>query len=185
MGGGTAKQGVDQQPAGARDCSLRELRTDRTGPEVIAKLDEAARRGKLAGFHATGAAMFEVEAFAVPFEHSLVGTVFGVGPDSGVDAGENGGSGSVVRFEQRMLWRMPLVWLVILLVTIWPGLPLTELLIDQIFPAMWWTYTAYWYLPLTIASLPLTMWWGLKKSRAMARESAAEMRSKIEGVLNR
>ncbi|MBX9735966.1 MAG: hypothetical protein K2X32_03490 [Phycisphaerales bacterium] len=180
--GGTVQQGVDQPAAGARDASLRELRTDRSGPDVIAKLDEAARRGKLAGFKATGAATFEVEAFAVPFEHALVGTVFGVGPGG---AEGSGGGGSVVRFEQRMLPRMPLVWLVILLVTIWPGLPLTELLIDQIFPAMWWTYTWYWYLPLTIASLPLTMWWGFKKSRAMARESATEMLSKIEGTLKR
>ncbi len=183
-----------QSPTHRRDGETRlpEVSTSLHAPDVLKKLDDAARRGKLAGFRPLGQRSFEAEAFAMPFEHVLIGTITPAvrasssdNVSSGTDSGVRESTGSSIHFVTRMPWRMPTIWLIVLLVTIWPGLPLTELLIDMVFPAGWWEYTKYWYLPMSIISLPLTMWWGFKKSSAMARASAGEMIEKVDSALHR
>lgn len=139
---------------------------------MLNQLEREARKGKLPGFERLkGPFSFEVEAFAVPFT--------GVMKAQADRAGER----TVLRFETRMSRTMPLVWLVMMLVTIWPGLPLTENLIEAIGPTGWWQYTIWWYLPLSVISLPLAIWSGLKRSRAMMHASAHTARSDIARAL--
>jgi len=185
------QQGQSPSQTSEGDAPLPEVSTTHYAPEILQRLEDAARRGKLAGFQAVGQRAFEVEAFAIPFEHVLIGTVTPAMPRTDEDGASQAtdthgaSTGSSIHFVARMPWRMPTVWLVILLVTIWPGLPLTELLIDMVCPAGWWEYTIYWYLPMSIVSLPLTMWWGFKKSSLMARASARKVIEKVDAALRR
>ncbi len=139
---------------------------------MLDQLEREARKGKLPGFERlSGPWCFEVEAFGVPFT--------GVMQASAAREGDR----TVLRFATKMSPKMPLVWLVILLVTIWPGLPLTENLIEAVGPTGWWQYTMWWYLPLTVVSLPLAIWSGLKRSRAMMHTSAHTARLDIARAL--
>jgi hypothetical protein len=139
---------------------------------MLDQLEREARKGRLAGFERlSGEFGFEVEAFAVPFTGVMRARV------------EREGERTVLRFETRMSRTMPLVWLVILVVTIWPGLPLTENLIEAVGPEGWWQYTIWWYLPLSVISLPLAIWSGLKRSRAMMHASAHTARGDIARAL--
>lgn len=139
---------------------------------MLDQLEREARRGKLPGFERlSGPWCFEVEAFAVPFTGVMKARA------------EREGERTVLRFQTRMGPTMPLVWLVIMLVTIWPGLPLTENLIEAIGPTWLWPYTIYWYLPLSVISLPLAIWSGLKRSKAMMHASAHTARSDVARAL--
>lgn len=148
-------------------AELPVLRVEQSSKDIIAKLTELAKRGKLPGFHVRGVgdgdhSLFEVEAWAVPFTGRLIARH------------EPSESGSKLTFSTEIARRSPLIWLVVLVLTIWPGYPLTESLIATIAPASWWPWTAWWYLPLSVISVPLAMLPGLKKSRAMAHASAHE-----------
>lgn len=152
------------------------LSTPLSPAEILAKLDAAARRGKLAGFtvspkRAPAGTLFEVEAYAVPFDGRLLCRA------------EAGASSTTLVFSKEVFRKMPLIWLVVLVVTIWPGLPLTENLIAQICPDGWWRYTAWWYLPMTVPALPLGMWQAWRRSQVMMRASAAEMVENIANIL--
>lgn len=139
---------------------------------MLDQLEREARKGKLPGFERlSGPLSFEVEAFGVPFT--------GVMQASAAREGDR----TVLRFATKMSPKMPLVWVVILVVTIWPGLPLTENLIEAIGPTGWWQYTIWWYLPLSVVSLPLAIWSGLKRSKAMMHASAHTARSDVARAL--
>ncbi|MBL0869452.1 MAG: hypothetical protein IBJ18_02630 [Phycisphaerales bacterium] len=139
---------------------------------MLDQLEREARKGKLPGFERlSGPWCFEVEAYAVPFTGVMKARA------------EREGDRTVLRFETRISPKMPLIWLMILLVTIWPGLPLTENLIEAVGPAGWWRYTIWWYLPLSVISLPWAIWSGLRRSKAMMHASAHTARSDIARAL--
>src|SRR5689334_1427784 len=80
--------------------------------EILRKLDGAARRGRLAGFVArSGEDLFEVEAYSAPFEHVLVARADGTEPR--------------LTFRLQTLRKMPLIFAVVVVLSLWPGLPLT------------------------------------------------------------
>jgi hypothetical protein len=151
------------------------LLTNLGNEQLLQKLDAAARRGKLAGFEKLeGPELFEVEAYSAPFDHVLRATA------------EAAGGRTRLRFRTRMLRKVPLIFAVGTLVTIWPGLPLTHSMLVTYFS--WyrlseWT-TAAWYLPLTV--LPL-LWWiprAIRKSRAGAAEASREQIQKLRDLLD-
>ncbi len=168
------------KPAPEPQEPLPDLHSPRTPPEVIDRLATASKRGRLAGFRRLPGAeggeggeglAFEFDAFATPFEYSGIGTVT---PE---------GAGSRVSFALRARRRMPIIAAVILVVTLWPGLPLTESMIDT-----YWAWhrahvqTWWWYVPMWVLCLPW-MWSSWKKSRRDAEADARKTIAKISQEL--
>lgn len=154
-------------PAVRPQEEIREVRAHLGAPEILDRLDTAARRGRLPGFH-RGAGSFRIRIFGQAFERELVASI------------AHDGGGSVIRFRLRLMPMMPLVFGITTLVTIWPGVWLTDSMIKAYYPPAqdWWPTWA-WYLPLTVLPLPWaarSMW---RKSQATAAE---EVRKTIEAV---
>jgi hypothetical protein len=152
---------------------------------IVAKLDKASRRGRLPGFEPKPAGgLFLVDAWGTPFDHDLVANAE---PDD---------SGTQLRFLLRMRRRMPTIHAVILLLTIWPGVWLTDSMLKIwfnwyytltqkdifIFNGFEW-FTYGWYLPLCVVPLPWFWRSIMRRSRRTAAESALEMIAKISKEL--
>lgn len=141
---------------------------------MIARLDQAARRGKVPGF-APGSAdvLFECEAFGQPFD--------GVVQARAQRAGEQ----TTLRFSTRMNRKMPWIFVIVSILTIWPGVWVTESMLATMFPsAKWlWGTTYWWYLILSVPTTPWYLWSAFKKSRASMQADALERVAEIESLL--
>ncbi len=163
----------DPRPA-TPAAPLPEVRTPLAPADALARLSTAARRGRLPDYRPLDDTAFEAEAFATPFTHVLRGR-FADGQDGTTR----------ITFDLRRPWPMPAVFAVVLAVTVWPGVLLTDSLLATYWPAYggwttrmpWLTYA--WYLPLTALPLPWAWRACVRRSAAMARESARETISKI------
>ena len=140
-------------PSQPTNTPLPVLRTALDRDEVLKRLEQAWRRGKLPGFAPGGPGLFCAEAFANPFPSDLIA--------SATDA-----DGALeLRFTTRIVWKMPTFFAVVLILTLWPGLPMTESMLNTYWASskdwipMWW-----WYVPMWVLSLPW-MWTSTKKSR--------------------
>lgn len=141
--------------------TLPGIPTTLTPEQVRQRLTIASKRGRLAGFNASPPeGMFAVAAHGHPFDGELIAEH----------------SGDRVRFRVRMLRKMPVIFAVVLVVTVYPG----EYFMDQLIPGEWgWINTWWWYGPLTVLPLPW-MWRSLmRKSRATIDASAREVIGKI------
>lgn len=145
--------------------------------EIVSKLDTAARRGKLPGFHAGGPGLFHIEAFGQPFEGVITA------------AAQRTGYTTTVTFQTRLLAKMPWIFILVSVFTIWPGVWFTESMLSTWFPsAKWlWGTTYWWYLILTVPTTPWYLWSAFKKSRAgihtSAHESIKEVAAAVQGRL--
>lgn len=142
--------------------------------EVVARLDEAARRGKMAGF-AKGAGgadgvLFTVTDFGTPLESVLIAR-----------AGSSG-AGCELRFERRLRPLWPWVLVALTLLSVWPGVWVTESVLTTYFPGTN-LYVAWWYLPLTVVGGVWGLWSVLRKSIASGRAEGAEIVGKISGLV--
>ncbi|MBX3403707.1 MAG: hypothetical protein KF699_09895 [Phycisphaeraceae bacterium] len=150
---------------------------------IVARLDEAARRGKLPGFSAArsgrgggaGGTLFTITDFGSPFESIMVATV--VRADSGTH----------LSFEVRLKPLMPAVFAAVLVVTVWPGVWLTDSLLrtySSWYMSLpdWATYA--WYLPLTVPFCPPAFMAAVRKSRAAAAAEARELIDKVGALLH-
>jgi hypothetical protein len=150
------------------------LRVPLSNDAVVQKLEEAAKRGRLAGFErGTGDVLFTTSAFSAPFDGELEAHAV------------NNGEGIQLRFSTRMKRKLLWVFVVVLILSIWPGLPITESLLASMFP-FWpwlWKSTIWWYLPLSIIGSPWAVWSAVKKSQAGITVSAVEMVGKIQKEL--
>lgn len=148
--------------------SLPVVRTGLSRAEIVERLDKAARRGGLPGFETAGDGDFRVAVFGKPFDRELVARV------------EESAGESVIRFAPRLLKKAPLILIVSVVLSVWPGIEFVDILT----PASWWpTWT--WYLPLVIVPTVLMapgMW---KKSEAAAvghaREQIGVIAKRVEG----
>lgn len=147
--------------------------------EAINALERLSKRGKLAGFRRIGERAFAAAAHGTPFDRELVGTV------------EATGEGSRVAWSMRWKRTIPAIFAATLIVSVWPGLPLT----DSILSTYWgwysgvtgsggWLRTWMWYLPLTVPFAPLAWRSAIKKSRRSSIEHARETIEKIAGALD-
>jgi hypothetical protein len=119
-------------------------------------LESLARRGKLPGYRALSDSSFRVDAFGNPFDADLIATITSTDPLE-------------LRFTLRVRRMFPLVFALVTLLTIWPGVLIT----DSLIPGEWgWWPTAYWYLPLTILPIPLIVRSLRKKTRVSTRAHA-------------
>jgi hypothetical protein len=147
--------------------------------EVLKTLEIAARKGKLAGFEKReGPESFEVEAFSTPFDHLLLATA------------TQASAGTRLSFRLRMLRKSPAILAVIIIVSVWPGLPLTHSMLLTYFS--WYSHvatwvTAAWYLPLTVLPffwfLPKQLKRSSKEAREAAREQILKLRDLLDGTL--
>ena len=151
---------------------LTSVRSPLAPAEAIDRLATASKRGRMPGFIRQAPDSFAVDLFGVPWDRALVGTVAA------------DGAGSVIRFARRDKRTMPYSWAAALILSVWPGVVLTDALI----PASWgWigTHVYEWYLPLTIVCNIWTWIWAIRKvdatTRASATESIAAVATEVTG----
>jgi len=161
---------LDSNPEHAKlTDSPADLRAMMPGAAVLDVLDKAARKGRLPGLDVDREARtFTMTDFGKPFESVLTGTV----------TDDAGAGSSTVRFGIRMKRMLPIVFAVILIATVWPGLPLTDSMLKMYFSSYhietWW-----WYLPLTVPFVPLAWRKAMRGSRETGKTEAAELVEKI------
>lgn len=155
------------------DHELPTITTDLSAEAVKDELLKMSKRGKLPGYEGDCTdGLLCVAAHGTPFDSKLI-----VNHQDGQ-----------VSFELKLISMVPTIFMVLLIVTIWPGLPLTEGFLDSFtwysdFVAKTGIKTIYWYLPMTVLPAPFMWKSSLKKSRASAHESALETIEKISKVL--
>lgn len=147
--------------------------TTRSEDEIRSGLRTLSKKGKLPGFEPKEpGAICSVAAHGVPFDSKLLLRL----------------EGDTVRFETRLLPMMPWVFGLMLVVAIWPGLPLTDSFLSSF---DWYLSlmssigieTWHWYLPLTVLPAPFAFRSAIRKSKLSAQESALEQIEKIRSVL--
>lgn len=154
---------------------LPDLTVELSPTGILTRLEEAARRGRLAGFEAgEKGVLFKTCAFSSPFEGELL--AHAESTDSG---------GTRLRFSTRMKKKLLYVFVVVLLVSIWPGMPITESVLASLVPSWRWLWatTVWWYLPLSVIGAPWSLWVAVKRSRQEMAVSAPEMVAKVEKEL--
>jgi hypothetical protein len=151
-------------PVASADGPLPSVRTPLDAARARELLAAAARRGKMPGLLSgpSDDALVRVSDFGSPYESVLEGRLA---------AGE-------IRFSLRLKPLMPLVMLAVLVLTVWPGVWLTDSMLRSYFSGYKFQ-TWMWYLPLTVPTVPWVMWSSLKKSRALARAEAPELIEKV------
>ncbi len=161
----------------------------------------AAGAGALGGPPVSGGpggprVLFVVDAFSTPFDGRLRARVVPDGTDgqdvrptkAGIevvperptsmarDVGTTGSAGATLAFDVRLKPLWPTVFVVAMVLAIWPGVLLTESLLASLFPHTPWTwaYTWWWYMPLSIVGCPWAIWDVIRRSRRGTRLSARE-----------
>ncbi len=156
--------------------TLPEIQTSMDSSSVGNTLRKMSKRGKLAGYQAgdvDGSAI--ADAHGTPFDSDLL------------IAWASQGDATQVRFDITMRRKMPIVFALILVVTIWPGLPLT----DSFMQSFGWyerlmgdsIETWMWYLPMTVLPAPFAWRSAIKKSKVSAHQHALETIEKIRTTL--
>ncbi len=150
------------------------VRTALGREEILRRLEKAWRRGKLPGFAPDGPGLFRAEAFANPFPSELI-----------ANATESDG-GLELRFSTRMVWKMPAFFAVVLILTLWPGMPMTDSMLNTYWAPYQSIQTWWWYVPMWVLSLPW-MWTSTKKSRRAAlpeaHKAVAAIAKALEGEI--
>ncbi len=151
---------------------LPTIPTDRSQAEVFGSLLKMSKQGKLAGYgYADGDESAVADAHGTPFDSDLQ-----------IQVAEG-----AVRFSLKMRAKFPAIFAGLLIVTVWPGLPLTD---SFMYSFEWYERlmgesieTWMWYLPLTVLPIPFVWKSAIKKSKASAHEHALETIEKIKAVL--
>lgn len=147
-----------------------ELPTVRTAlaPEVVLdRLDALSRQGKLPGFERGRAGLFDVEVFAEPFDRVMISEA------ERTSAGE-----TLIHLRTRAAKRMPLIYILVTVFTIWPGVWLTHSMLRTYFPGYSFP-TWMWYIPVTVLPLPWMARNMIRKSGTLAHESTKEQIARI------
>lgn len=168
-----------RSPSNMTDLPLLEV--PHSPDEIVTALDRAARKGRLAGFTAERSdSLFAVDAWGTPFDADLLA------------AATEAGGRTTLSFRTRWRRKMPAIFAVTLILTVWPGVELTDSLLKLWFD--WYfafsqreifqiggfdAFTYLWYLPLTAVPLPWVWRSLMRKSRASIHASALEMIGKI------
>ncbi len=155
------------------DNQLPSISTNLSAEEIKDRLVKLSKRGKLAGYDGACAdGLASMAAHGTPFDSQLI-------------LKHRDGQ---VSFELKLMAMMPRVFAALLIVTVWPGLPLTEGFLESFvwysdFVANTGVKTWYWYLPLTILPAPFAFMGAIKKSKLTAHASAIETIEKLDKVL--
>lgn len=139
----------------------------------MTRLGSASRRGRLPGFHPhAGAHEFHIRIFGQPFDRRLIGSLR---PTPG---------GSAASFRLVTVKWLPWLFVVIAVFTVWPGVWLTESMLESYYtPSRDWWWIGWWYIPLTALPLPWaakSMW---RKSQHVAHAETVQTMEKLEAAL--
>lgn len=155
---------------------IAEVPTSLTREQVLDRLEGLSKKGKLAGFERAGPGRDADAVFAAygsPFDGEVL-----------VRAGDGRAS-----FELHMPRKMPAVFALILVITVWPGLPITDAFMytfvwyEKLMGSAEWLDTWVWYLPLTVIPAPFAWLGAVRKSRASAAEHANETVERVRATL--
>lgn len=133
--------------------------------EAMRRLRSLATKGKLPDFEtpedsSAGALhdpSFRVLVFGTPYDRLLIGRI---APD--------GSGGSRVEFASRLRPKLPVVFVVVVLLSLWPGVWLTHSMLVTYFS--WYRIqTWWWYIPLTLLVIP-ALWKQFRKSEGLAAQ---------------
>jgi hypothetical protein len=146
-----------------------------TGEQFLARMEAMSKKGKLAGFERGGpeGADAQFAAHGNPFD----GLVLVRAADGRAD------------FELFMPRKMPVIFAVILALTVWPGLPITDSFLygfvwyERLMGMAGWLDTWVWYLPLTVIPAPFMLRSVMRKSRTAAMEHARETVERVKAAL--
>lgn len=141
---------------------------------ILTRLEAAAKRGKLAGFRAISSTspdgLFVIQDFGGPFESTLTARAV---PQAG---------STELAFSRRMQPRLAWVYLVVLIITVWPGVWLTDSMLRTYFTG--YDYQTWmWYLPLTAPFVPWAMWVSIRKSRRTGDAEAVRIIGEVATLL--
>ncbi len=146
---------------------LGAVETELSPEELHKRLLTEARRGRLDGYEKTDEG-FMLDALGTPFEYDLLAKL------------RREGARTVVSFSMSIRRGLPIVFVVVLLMTVEPGRYFT----DKLIPGRWgWIDTRLWYYPLTIIPLPFVWRVCVRKSRESAAKHAREQVEKVKKVL--
>lgn len=139
--------------------------------QVPERLETAARRGLVPGLEPiTQSGRFVITDFGTPFESRLFGEI------------SPSGTGSMVRFRTEMKTKGFWIFAIVLVLTVWPGVWLTDSMLVTYFPSYSFA-TWKWYLPLTVPFVPISLRSAVQKSRKTASIEARNLIGKLETAL--
>lgn len=160
-----------EQPDDQSGGGLADIAVSLHPADILDKLGQAARRGKLPEFGKGGPeeALFRAGALGHPFDRDLL--VWGEPLDGGTR----------LRFGLRWRKKAPIIYILVMIITVEPG----RYFLDVMIPGSWgWGSIMWWYYPLTILSIPF-MWWSfVRNSRRSTEASARESHEAIRSILN-
>lgn len=140
--------------------------------EAVDRLDRLSKRGKLPGFErdtAGSRSAFRALIFGAPYDRELRASAHAI---DGAPAG-----GCTIRAQSVLKLKLPAIVAVVLILSVWPGLPLTDSMLKTYFS--WYRIpTWWWYLPLMLLGLP-PLWKQWKNSERVAAEETEQLLRKI------
>jgi hypothetical protein len=151
---------------------LPRIRTPFSASRIRDAVDQASRRGKIPGISLEqGGDNFKITDFGQPFESILAASVRGNQVTS------------IIQFRSRLKPLMPVIYAIVLLLSIWPGIWLTDSMLRAYFS--WYRIpTWWWYLPLTVPTSPWMMWAAVRKSRASGHIAAVDLIGKVAAAVD-
>ncbi|MEO0477103.1 MAG: hypothetical protein AAF085_14200 [Planctomycetota bacterium] len=152
---------------------LPEVKTPHDAAECVKRAKRLSTRGKLPGFVDTskdGPGLFTCAAF----DYRLVIDHWNIG------------AFNAITFRAERLKKLPIIYAVVLAITVWPGVVFTDSLLNTWFgwyPNPWW-FTWAWYIPMTAFPIPWIWRSVANKSRASALLHGHEQIDKIIAALD-
>lgn len=159
-----------------------ELTTPHAREEVLLAMRALSKAGKLAGLSEAKATksrngeggegeLFRVSAFAAPYDRELIAY-----------ACADASAQTHLKFVPKVLWGIPIMMIVLSVLSVWPGVWLTDSMIRTYFTSYDYN-TSLWYIPLTVLSLVWFAVTSTRKSSREARQSAQEAMEKVQAAL--
>ena len=142
-----------------------------TRAEAMRRLDRSSKQGNLPGFEQRGDERFRALVYGDPFDRELIGVI------------RDEREGCMIDLELRLLKKTPSLAVALVVISIWPGVWLTDSLLRTYFD--WYRFATWmWYLPVSVLPLPWAVRAIVRRSEAAAAESARELIERIRAAID-
>ena len=159
----------------SKDASLPRVVSPMPASDLQKALSQRAKQGKLAGYQKQSERTFTLDAAGGIYERTLIATII----SDTADKDEH----TEIWFEGKLKRTIPIVVIVVLVFTLWPGVWLTDSILSTWFSwyrlGIWWT--SAWYIPLTLLAVP-AFWAQFRKSERESWEDAHKAIAKIAKI---
>lgn len=167
---GDAQPDQPSPPETEPGAGLEDLRVSLNQSQILERLGQAARRGKLPEYAPGGPenALFRASALGHPFDRDLLAWA-----DS---------QGDAVRLRFALHWRKkaPTIYVAAMILTVEPG----RYFLDVMIPGSWgWGSIMWWYYPLTILPIPFLWLSFVRQSKQTTLKTARESHEAIRAIL--